>query len=268
MSRLGLPVFLLVVVSVGSVPGADRTTVTKQIPASSGPWVVTLAVNSDYSYGGSPGAPVLFSASDGFAFQTGDVLTIQYSSGLWCAGTLVSVQTCVDANGYRIYAPADNRPLGTSTVYAPSKYMEPATYPIYLMQLVGTFADSRGQIVGAPFKVGNGPINVTIPAGALQLQLGENLYDYSTARNYYTVLTASVSGTTMQSIGSMAQVAAGGSWKTTFVLQNSSSRAAQARLNFWGDNGRALPLALSFPPSTASPVVASTLDRTLAAGAA
>jgi hypothetical protein len=92
------------------------------------------------------------------------------------------------------------------------------------MQLVGTFADPRGQIVGPPFKVGNGPLNVTIPAGAVQLQLG--------------------------------------------VLQNPSSRVAQARLNFWADNGSALPLPLRYPSSAASPVVAATLDWTLAAGAA
>jgi hypothetical protein len=268
MRRFGLSILLLLLASAGAVPGADHTTVTKYIPAPSGPWVVTLSLNSDYSYGGGQAAPVVFSAADGFAFQAGDVLTIQYDSGLWCGGTYVSVGTCVDANGYGIYSPADDHPYPSTTVYAPSKYMNPATYPIYLMELVGTFADSRGQIVGTPFKVGNGPVNVTIPAGAVQLQLGSNLYDYGSARDYYTPLKASVSGTTMQSVGSMAQLAVFGAWKTTIVLENSASRPAQARLNFFDNNGNALPLPLSFPPSTASPVVASTLDRTLAAGAA
>jgi hypothetical protein len=260
-------VLLLVLASAVALPGADRTTVTKEIHASAGPWAVTLSLNYDYPYGSWYSAPTVFSAEDGFAFQPGDVLTIQYDSGLWCGGTYVSVGTCVDANGYRNYGPSDDHSLSGSTIYAPSKYMNPATYPIYLMQLVGTFADSRGQIVGTPFKVGNGPVNVTIPAGATRLQLGSNMYGYIDARDY-THLMASVTGTTLQNIGSMPQMAVGGAWKTTIVLENSGTRAAQARLNFWGDSGGALALPLSFPPSTASPIVASTLDRTLAAGAA
>ena len=38
----------------------------------------------------------------------------------------------------------------------------------------GTFADSTGMIVGTPFEVGNGPLDVVIPPGASRLQLGIN----------------------------------------------------------------------------------------------
>ncbi|MFB3776564.1 MAG: hypothetical protein ACE141_03105 [Bryobacteraceae bacterium] len=260
---------ILLLVAVDAALAADRVTVTKQVNASSGPWAVTLSLNYDYPYGGGYSAPTIFSSADGFAFQPGDVLTVKYDSGMWCGGTTVSVGTCVDANGYRNYPPTNNQPYGTTTIYAPSRYMNPASYPIYLMQLVGTFADARGQIVGTPFKIGNGPVDVTIPPEAVQLQLGANYYGYSDARNFFTPLKASVTGTTMQSVGSMAQVAVGGAWKTTFVLQNTSARPAQARLNFFDNDGRPLQLPLSFPASPAlSPVVASTLDRTLEAGAA
>ena len=263
----GFGLFLLA--SAPVVFGADRTTVTKYIPAPTGPWTETLAINLDYPYGAQPADPVAFSAADGLAFQAGDVLTIQYDSGLWCAGTYVSPTTCVDGNGYRNYAPIDDHPLGTSAVYAPSKYMGASAYPVYLMQLVGTFADARGQIVGVPFKVGNGPINVTIPAGAVRLQLGANLYDYTSARDYYTVLKASVSGTTLKSAGTMAHLAVGGSWKTTIVLQNSSARQAQAQLNFFDDSGNAAAVPVSFPPALPSSAAAmSTVSRTMAAGAA
>ena len=270
MRRFVLSTFVLLLASANGAQGADRTTITKYINASSGPWVVTLSVNPEYPYGNLPGPPVLFSAADGFAFQAGDVLTIQYNSGLWCAGTYVGEAYCVDANGYtKAYGPADDHPLGTSTVYAPSKWADPKTYPIYLMQLVGTFADARGQIVGTPFKVGNGPINVTVPSGATQLQLGSNLYGYGDARDFYTALTATVSGTTLKSVGSMAQLAVGGSWKTTIVLENSASGPSQVRLNFFDNGGNALPLPLNFPQSPSSgPLVAATLDRTLGAGAA
>lgn len=83
-----------------------------------------------------------------------------------------------------------------------------------------------------------------------------------------TVLQAGASGT-MSSAGSMAQLAVGGTWQTTFVLENSSSGPAQVHLDFFDNNGNALPLPLSFPQSPSSnPVVASALDRTLGAGAA
>jgi len=59
----------------------------------------------------------------------------------------------------------------------PSYYMNPATYPIYASELVGTFANSDGQIVGTPFAVGNLG-TFTIPTGATQLQLGVNDVGY------------------------------------------------------------------------------------------
>lgn len=37
---------------------------------------------------------------------------------------------------------------------------------------MGVFADSAGSIVGNPFALGNGPVNVSIPTGAYQLQMG------------------------------------------------------------------------------------------------
>lgn len=270
MRRLG-PILILLFVSAASALCADRLTVAKDIHASSGPWVVTLSLNFPYPYGAWQGDPVLFSAADGFAFLAGDVLTIEYNHGLWCAGTTVSVGTCVDANGYRNMAPADDHPYGTTTLYAPSKYMDPKTYPIYPMQLVGTFADARGEIVGTPFKVGNGPVNVTVPAGSVRLQLGSNLWSYYDARDYYDILNVSVSGPappTMRFVGSMPHLAVAGSWKTTIVLVNSGASSAQARLTFFDESGNALRLPLTFPQSpSADPLVTSTLDRTLAAGA-
>ena len=72
--------------------------------------------------------------------------------------------------------------------------------------------------------------------------------------------------------GSMAQLASAGYWTTTITLVNTGSTPAQARLNFFDNNGSPLALPLSFPTSSgvASPQVlllASTLDRTLNPGA-
>jgi hypothetical protein len=48
-----------------------------------------------------------------------------------------------------------------------------ADWDTYLNQLVGTFADATGAIIGTPFAIGLGR-TVSIPVGATQLQLGIN----------------------------------------------------------------------------------------------
>lgn len=267
-SRLMLPVLLLALGPGGF--GADPITVTKVVSSQAHPWAVTLSINHDYPFAGNASQPTIttFSADDGFGFRAGDVLTIQYGTGLWCITTMVTAGTCVDANGYPNYAPANDQ-LFNASFYAPSKYINPSSYPIYLMALVGTFADDRGQIVGTPFKVGNGPVNVTIPSGANRLQLGANLWNYSDARNYYTPLTATVSGPpppAMNPVGSIAHLAVGGGWKTTFVLLNSGTTSAQARLNFFDDDGRSLSLAVSIPGTPMVAQLLSTIEQTLPAG--
>jgi hypothetical protein len=67
--------------------------------------------------------------------------------------------------------------------------------------------------------------------------------------------------------GSIAHIATGNGWQTTFVLVNTGSAAAQVNLNFFADvTGAPLVLPLSFPQiGTAS--TASSVSRSLAAGA-
>ncbi len=47
--------------------------------------------------------------------------------------------------------------------------------------------------------------------------------------------------------GSIAHLATGNGWQTTFVLVNVGASAAQVNLNFFDDNGSPLSLPLSFP---------------------
>jgi hypothetical protein len=85
----------------------------------------------------------------------------------------------------------------------------------------------------------------------------------------FTVEEASASISGFTSAGSMAQLASAGYWTTTITLVNTGSTAAQARLNFFDNNGNPLTLPLSFPQSSpaAGPLLAATLDRTLNPGA-
>ncbi len=64
----------------------------------------------------------------------------------------------------------------------------------------------------------------------------------------------------------MAQVASGGLWTTTITLVNNGTAPAHAQLNFYDDNGAALALPLAFPQATSTPLMAATLNQTIAAG--
>jgi hypothetical protein len=66
--------------------------------------------------------------------------------------------------------------------------------------------------------------------------------------------------------GSMAQVASGGGWQTTFTLVNMGSASAQAQLSFFDNNGNALLLPLTLVQS-GSTMTAAKLTQTIAAGA-
>jgi hypothetical protein len=65
--------------------------------------------------------------------------------------------------------------------------------------------------------------------------------------------------------GSMAQVASGGGWQTTFTLVNTGIASAHAQLGFFDNNGNALSLPLSFVQSGTA-TTASTITQTITAG--
>ena len=170
---------ILIAASLVSSAGiASALTITKTVAGNAGPWDwVNGGLNTAYQYANENNSssqsatPTLISAADGFSFTVGSSLTISYLSG----GVSSSFgNPLVDANGYS--SPLDNI-LAGSYGPAPSYYMNPATYPIYNTELVGTFANSGGQIVGTPFGIGNLK-TVTVPSGATRLQLGvnDNLY--------------------------------------------------------------------------------------------
>jgi hypothetical protein len=70
-------------------------------------------------------------------------------------------------------------------------------------------------------------------------------------------------------VGSIAHLATGNGWQTTFVLVNTGATSAVAHLKFFADvSGAALSLPLTFPQSgSGTAVVANSVDQTLAAGA-
>jgi hypothetical protein len=79
--------------------------------------------------------------------------------------------------------------------------------------------------------------------------------------------SATVNGLTPA--GAMPQVATAGGWQTSIVLVNLGTTSAQARLNFFDDNGAAMLEPLCFPEAPlAGTFLAPQLERTVAPGAA
>ncbi len=109
----------------------------------------------------------------------------------------------------------------------------------------------------ATLNSGASHLNFTAVAGALefvQTDAGATISGSATA------LADVVAG------GSMAHIAAGGGWQTTFTLINPGSSAVELELAFFDGNGNPLLLPLTYVQTNAKTTVAS-VTTTLAAGA-
>jgi hypothetical protein len=117
---------------------------------------------------------------------------------------------------------------------------------------------------GGSSGTGNGAVTYQVAANTGARRSGSLMI----AELPFIVEQASATVTGLVSAGSMAQLASGGLWNTTITLVNTGTAVAQARLSFFDDNGNALLLPLMFPQiSSTAPLLASTLDRTIGAGA-
>jgi len=157
---------------------------------------------------------------------------------------------------------------------------QPASIPVVIR-------DDTGTVIGTPgatlFLAGNGhysfvlstqfpvtggkrgTIEFDTPAGGRISVLGIRTTPLGTTTTLTTIPALANVGT---GGGSIAHIATGNGWQTTFVLVNTGTSAAQANLSFFADSGTALSLPLSFPQSgsgttTTLPVV----NQVIAAGA-
>ena len=67
--------------------------------------------------------------------------------------------------------------------------------------------------------------------------------------------------------GSMAHVASGGGWQTTFTLVNTGTTPAQVQLSFYDNSGNTQSLPLTFVQQSNTASTASTVSQTIAPGA-
>jgi len=100
-------------------------------------------------------------------------------------------------------------------------------------------------------------VNLTVVAGEVQMIQTDANTVISGSATPLSDLTAG---------GSMAHVAAGGGWQTTFTIVNTGTSAAEVQLSLFDNNGHALPLPLTLVQS-GTITTASTLTKTIGAGA-
>ena len=114
-----------------------------------------------------------------------------------------------------------------------------------------------------------GTIEFDTPVGGRISVLGIRTTPLTTAQGPTTTLTTVPALANVGTGGgSIAHLASGNGWQTTFVLVNTGSTAAPATLNFFADvSGMPLTLPVSFPQSDTTVSNASSVTRTLAAGA-
>jgi hypothetical protein len=110
-----------------------------------------------------------------------------------------------------------------------------------------------------------GTIEFDTPAGGQISVLGIRTTPLGNSNTLTTIPALANVGT---SGGSIAHIATGNGWQTTFVLVNAGAGAAQASLNFFADvTGAPLALPVSFPQLGSAVTTVNSVSQTLAAGA-
>jgi hypothetical protein len=110
-----------------------------------------------------------------------------------------------------------------------------------------------------------GTIEFNTPAGGQISVLGIRTTPLGTTTTLTTIPALANVGTNG---GSIAHIATGNGWQTTFVLVNTGTSAAQANLSFFADSGAPLSLPIGFPQSgSGTTTTAPSVNQVIAAGA-
>ena len=168
--------FSLLGVSAASASIVDVETINALMT----PW--SVAANPGMSYGvigdESVGPTVVSVAGDvsaSFSYVGGTIAEYVFHPSLSSLAGITPVGVSSDPYGSG-NAPTTLRPTGSTGQLMPSSYIEPGNVgpDIYFGALLASFADSSGQVIGAPFAPGDSDANVMVPDGATELLLGVN----------------------------------------------------------------------------------------------
>lgn len=171
------------------------------------------------------------------------------------------------SGGMDLFLPFDNTPGFATGVAFAVPGQQAAT-------ISGSFLDDTGAAIadasklnvaphGHDAEVLGGPAFFPATAGkrgAAHFSAGTNIFGLGIRANGKAFTTIEALSGVTAATKIIAHIASGGGWKTTFLLVNNGAAAAQFTLDFFGDNGNALPL----PLDTGTTV--STLTATIPAG--
>ena len=143
---------------------------TLKIDAKSGPWDINA--NKAYSYDYMDSSPPVI-----IKVKSGNKVKISYLKGYANSDYPNNPDRITDAGGY-------SKSMITYLGQLPSFYINEN---INHMALLGTFGDSNRVIVGSPFFIGKEPIDLVVPKGATQIQLGVNDNRFSDNAGWYLV---------------------------------------------------------------------------------
>jgi uncharacterized protein (TIGR03118 family) len=171
------------------------------------------------------------------------------ADGLFAAITAVDASTLAITN-------APSLPTGKiGTAYAQALTPTGGTPPYSNWTLASgslppglSLNSTTGALSGTPVVIG-GTFNFTV-----------SMKDSTGATGYGTFQLAiqqPATTTPISRIGSFAQIAAGGGWKSTLTLINLSASTVTAQINIYGDSGAASTFPLAFPQFAASTVGSS-----------
>jgi hypothetical protein len=149
------------------------------------PWDPTLAGNSAYPFDNAAAtAPAVVTSG----ITPGADVSITFVGGLDYTDI---IYCCVDGLGYDgtvLSEPVVRLDQSDLPNNAPGAWISGT---VWSLEVLGTFTDSLGDIVGTPFVVGDGT-TVVVPTGATQLQLGVNDNVYSDNSGNSDALTFNV----------------------------------------------------------------------------
>ncbi len=135
-----------------------------------------------------------------------------------------------------------------------------------VLQMAGNAHTSFVVSIQYPVTAGKrGTIEFDTPSGGRISVLGIRTTPLGTSNTLTTIPALAGVGTNG---GSIAHIATGNGWQTTFVLVNTGTTSAPAHLKFFADvTGSPLSLPVSFPQVGSTVTTVSSVDQTLAPGA-
>lgn len=165
---------------IRSLPEPECVTgsLTFDVPGTTAPW--DQIVNPTMVFDGYPSdyataTPAVALDLLTLGVQPGAYVGIACVAGTAQAGGLPDT----GCDGLTSFAPNNNLYQPACASYYPSAYVDPSNFPVYTFQLIGSFTDDSGFVVGKPFAITSNGQNVQVPDGATKVQVGFNECLYS-----------------------------------------------------------------------------------------